>query len=40
MGGRFEAGKGRAEKGKVAPQCWVLMVETPLRLACTGHKWN
>lgn len=21
-----------------APQCWVLMVETPLRLACAGHE--
>lgn len=30
----------RAERGQVAPQCWVLMVETPLRLACAGHKWD
>lgn len=25
-------------EGQVAPQCWVLMVETPLRLACAGHE--
>lgn len=33
-GGEKGAGEGR----EVAPQCWVLMVETPLRLACAGHK--
>lgn len=28
----------KMREGQVAPQCWVLMVETPLRLACAGHE--
>lgn len=34
-------GRKRTDWGRqVAPQCWVLTVETPLRLACVGHKWD
>lgn len=46
MGGRRAGQRGKGiweeevggREGQVAPQCWVLMVETPLRLACAGHE--